>query len=192
MSQIHVPMHQCTYRYRHHRRVSWQEQAPYWSRDSHAGLWISLAWHSWTYNWFLSQMSKRVDMEHSRLPLCSPETIRIILPFTVRFGNITKLGEVVTKDAVHVKESPSQTSFVTRTGARLVYNKLTMSSIDLTRKHWSTYEDSSRNRPCYDESKGSSDGKQSKCEFHDNLKQKLMSWKSSRTLAVLPKPLHSL
>ena len=57
----------------------------------------------------------------------------------------------------------------------MVYNKLIMSSIDLNSKYCSTYEDFSINRPCYDESKGSSDGKQNKCESHDNLKQKLMS-----------------
>ena len=49
----------------------------------------------------------------------------------------------------------------------MVYNMLIMSLIDLARKHRSTYEAFSINRPCYDESKGNSDGKQSKCEFHD-------------------------
>jgi hypothetical protein len=44
---------------------------------------------------------------------------------------------------------------------------LIMNSIDLIRKYRSTYEAFSSNRPCYDESKGSSDGKQSKCELHD-------------------------
>ena len=58
----------------------------------------------------------------------------------------------------------------------MVYNILIMSSIDSTRKYRSTYEAFSSNRPCYDESKGSSDGKQNRCELHnekriDDLKE---------------------
>ena len=49
----------------------------------------------------------------------------------------------------------------------MVYNMLTMSSIDLTRKHGSTYEAFGINRPSDNELKGSSDWKQSKSEFHD-------------------------
>ena len=49
----------------------------------------------------------------------------------------------------------------------MVYNILIMNSIDSTRKHRSTYEAFSSNRPCYDELKGSSDRKQSKCELHN-------------------------
>ena len=53
----------------------------------------------------------------------------------------------------------------------MVYNMLMMSSIDSTRKHRSTYEAFS-NRPSYDESKGSSDVKKSKSEFHDEQRFK--------------------
>ena len=49
----------------------------------------------------------------------------------------------------------------------MVYNMLIMSLIYLAGKHRSTYEAFSINRPGYDELKGSSDGKQSKSEFHD-------------------------
>ena len=60
---------------------------------------------------------------------------------------------------------------MTGTGARVVYNMRMMSSIDSTRKRRSTYEAFS-NRPCYDESKCSSDVKQSKSKFHDEQRFK--------------------
>ena len=67
MRDIRVPIHQCTYRYGHHTRVSWQEQAPCWPRDSssRAGLRISLRLVPWTFNWFTSIVSR--DLVHSLL-----------------------------------------------------------------------------------------------------------------------------
>ena len=85
---------------------------------------------------------------------------------------------MLTNNAVHLKDVPSQTSFVTGTGARFVYNMPAMNSTDTNRKHRNTYEAFIGNRPCSDELRGSSsDRKQSNSELHDeqwfrNLTQK--------------------
>ena len=75
---------------------------------------------------------------------------------------------MLTNNAVHLEDFPSQTSFVTGAGARFAYNMPTMNSTDTNRKHRNTYEAFIGNRPCPDELKsGSGDRKQSKSELYD-------------------------
>ena len=76
-------------------------------------------------------MSERVSRVHGRGPLTSHAFIIVHLSFVVSPVNITEL-EAVTQNAVQKLVTSSQMKSVTRSGTRLVYDKLI---IYLTIKH---------------------------------------------------------
>ena len=75
-------------------------------------------------------------MEHGSAPLSDPSTIAIILSFRVSRETFEELcKKVFTKDAVHLKAFPSQTSLLTGTGASWVCNH---ADSELDRFDWKT------------------------------------------------------